>query len=531
MKKLFFLPLLVLVLGSAGAQTAAPVRLPMTLRAVTLYPGSAELQHRGELALPAGAVEVRLTGLSPQFNGASVQPEVSGAELDGVELLDDVAPAPGSVPGTLTDSLRVAQETVRRLLNEQTANAAERAFLEENRRVSPPATGNWLADVQRGAAYYRTRLAALAQRDIEIAGLLPPRQQAVAGLNQRAGLLPTDTKPQVVVLRLNLPRPATVRVDISYQLPNDGLTGWEPEYELRVRDTALTHLRVVSRARLRNYTGLPWRNVPVSLRTAEPAADVSRPRLDPWAVSFGRGGGQGEGRLDKFAVKAARDPDAATAPAADAPDLGARLQLPAPVTLAAKSARAFRLAEQTLPMHLEYLAVPKRAEQVFLVGKVTDWNQVNFLTETAQVFFRGAYMGETTLDTRAYTDTLVVALGRDPQLPLTRTKREDFESPTNGGSRQRIRLAYEITVKNTHAYPVRLRLLDQVPISQEKEITVKVLETSGAALDAPSGRLTWQFTLAPGATRKLPFSFQVEAPADREINLRHNREVHSLRSR
>ena len=165
------------------------------------------------------------------------------------------------------------------------------------------------------------------------------------------------------------------------------------------------------------------------------------------------------------------------------------------------------------------------------MGKVADWNRVNFLSETAKVFFQGGYVGETTLDTRAYTDTLEVALGRDPQVPLTRTKREDFAGPTNGGSRERTRLLYELNVKNTHSFPVRLRLLDQVPTSQEKEITVKVLEISGADLDPASGKLTWLFSLAPGATRKLPFSFAVEAPANKPINLRRNRYIKSPKFR
>ena len=190
-----------------------------------------------------------------------------------------------------------------------------------------------------------------------------------------------------------------------------------------------------------------------------------------------------------------------------------------------------KLAETLLPMRLEYLAVPKREEDVFLVGRVGDWNQVGFLSETAKVFYRGAYMGDTNLDTRAYSDTLEVALGRDPQVQLTRTKREDFAGPINGGSRERTRLRYEINVKNNHNYPVRLRLIDQLPVSQEKEITIKALTISGASLDDSSGKLTWVFTLPAGASRRFGVSFQVEAPADKTTNLRRDRSVKSPKFR
>jgi len=528
--KHFLCTLLLALVVAAGAQAQQPTRLTLPLREVTLFPSSAQLHHQGELALPAGPAVVRLVGLSPQISGPSVQAEVAGGELESVDLVVNTAAQPGTVPGTLTDSLRVAQTTLTGLLNEQTANAAEKTFLEENKRVSTTGAGNWLAEVQRGAAYYRARIAALARRDAEIALLLPAQKQQVEGLSQRAGLLPNpSSRPQVVVLRLNLARAATVRIGVTYQL-SGSYTGWQPEYELRVNETSATKLQVVSRARLTNASGLNWTNVPVSLRTATPASDVSRPSLDPWAVSFGRAGNEGEGRLDDFAVKGSGAAGTAGA-ASEAPDLGSRLTLRAPITLASSASQTFKLAEQTLPMRLEYLAVPKREEEVFLLGKVADWNQINFLAETAKVFFRGAYVGETTLDTRAYTDTLEVSLGRDPQVQLTRTKREDFESPISGGSRERTKLAYELNVKNTHSYPVRLRLLDQVPVTQEKEITVKVLEIGGALLEPASGKLTWVFTLAPGASRKLPFSFQVEAPADKNINLRRDRNIRSPKFR
>ncbi len=555
MKKHLLSPLFALL--TLGAMAQKPVSLNLPLRAVTLYPGSGELYHRGEIALPAGPTEVLLTGLSPRLLGPSVQPEVSGAELDGVDVVASARPLPGTVSGTLSDSLRMTKETIRQLLNEQTADTAEKAFLEQNKQVGlATKPKSWLTDVQRGAAYYRTRLAALAQREAEIAELLPIQQQLALVLGQRAGLLPVaPTKSQTVVLHLNLAQAGTVRIDLSYQLGNaDAATGWTPEYELRVSETNLRQLRVVSRARLRNFSGVAWANVPVLLRTTTPSAGTSQPRLDPWGIRFEGDEDDYESRKDKkmlMEISAAPQADMAVAepvaaPKTDIPGLGVRISLPEPVTLGLNAAQTFRLAEQTLPMRLEYLAVPKLEEEVFLVGRVADWNQVHFMTKTAKVFFRGGYVGEKTFDTRGSTDTLEVALGRDPEVQLTRVKRDDFEALTGGsrlkplvavgrgvvlavpatiGNRTKTRLAYEITVKNTHAYPVRLRLLDQIPVSQEREVTVKVLNIGGAALETASGKLTWLVTVPSGSSRRFPVAFSVEAPTNRPINLGRDRSI------
>ena len=56
--------------------------------------------------------------------------------------------------------------------------------------------------------------------------------------------------------------------------------------------------------------------------------------------------------------------------------------------------------------------------------------------------------------------------------------------------KRRVRLTYELNVRNRHAETVRLRLLDEIPISEEEKISVKLLKASGAQLDARTGMLT-----------------------------------------
>lgn len=516
-----------LLLGTLASHAQTSVRLP--LRTVTLYQdGGAELHHRGEVTLPAGPAEVLLTGLSPALYGTSVQAEAGGAELEDVEIVD--APrATGAMPGTLADSLRQTEVSLRRFQTEQAVLVAETEFLQQNRTLASITPGKWVEEARRSAAYYSERMGALAERDVVVKAQIVAQTALAQTLRQRMGLVPgAADRPRTVLLRLNVAHAGTVRLDVGYKLFESNASGWEPDYDLRVEEADLAHLRVVSRARLTNSSGLPWTAIPVTLRTAVPddaGNGIDRPTLDdPWSVS--RRQSIGEGRLDNFAVKGKGSNGTATTDATT-PELGTRLALAETVTLAPNATRSYKLAEQTLPLILEYLAVPKRDERVFLVGRIPQWYQVNFLAEDAKVFFRGAYVGETEVDTRAYADTLEVSLGRDPQVQLTRTKREDFENTvfTLGGNHLKTRLAYEINVKNTHPYPVRLRLLDQAPISQDKEVTVKVQEISGAVLDEKSGKLTWLFTLPAGASRRFRTAFTVDAPVGHRTSIRESRAI------
>ncbi len=518
--------LLAALLGFLGCAAVAqtPVRLP--LQSVTLTLNGAELHHRGEINLPAGTAELRLVGISAYADANSLQADVAGAELDAVERVAAAPLKPGTAPVTLLDSLRAAQARGKTLKREELVIAAEKEFLQQNRQMGSIKPGRWVEEAQRGAAYYSQRMGELTQRDAQVKEEQLAQTTLLAALNQRAGLSQAPAQATEVVLRLQVPKSGTVRLGVSYRVQGRG--EWEPAYELRVSESNLRQLRVLTRAVLSNSTGVDWTNVPVLLRNTAPANGIVQPALVPWGVSFGPGRGDGEGRLDNFAVKGSSNAGAAGAVPTTA-SMEDRLRLPDPVTLANGSTRTFRLDEQLLPLRLEYLAIPKKSESVFLVGKVADWNQVGFLGESAQVFFRGAYVGTARIDTRAFADSLEISLGQDPAVQLTRAKREDFVARASG--REKTRLVYEITAKNTLSYPVRVRLLDQLPVSQEKEIVVKVGDVGGAAIDQPSGKLTWTFSLAPGASRRLPVAFTVEAPEYEPTNLRSNRRVSAPKTR
>ena len=100
-----------------------------------------------------------------------------------------------------------------------------------------------------------------------------------------------------------------------------------------------------------------------------------------------------------------------------------------------------------------------------------------------------------------------------------RAKLEDKSSDVALNDKRRVRLTYELNVRNRHSEAIRLRLLDEIPISEEEKISVKLIEASGAQLEARTGMLTWLLTVPAGASQKVRFSFQVEYPKDKGVDL------------
>ena len=68
--------------------------------------------------------------------------------------------------------------------------------------------------------------------------------------------------------------------------------------------------------------------------------------------------------------------------------------------------------------------------------------------------------------------------------------------------------AFEIKVKNNKKSAVNIIVEDQIPISKNEDIIVKLIESPGAIFDAVSGKLKWILDVDGGksVSRKLVYS-------------------------
>ena len=174
--------------------------------------------------------------------------------------------------------------------------------------------------------------------------------------------------------------------------------------------------------------------------------------------------------------------------------------------------RATDMVEYELPAIYEYYCVPKLEEDAYLTAKIMDWDQYNFLEGEASLFFEGKYIGKSILDTRNTSDTLVVSLGRDSNVLVKREKKKEYSSRQFVGSNQKVGLAYEISIRNKKGLPISIVVEDQVPISNDKEITVDKLEDSHGEYDHNTGTLTWKKEIASGKTEIITLKYAVRYP-------------------
>ncbi len=177
------------------------------------------------------------------------------------------------------------------------------------------------------------------------------------------------------------------------------------------------------------------------------------------------------------------------------------------------------LKDLTIPSFYKYYSAPKLDQQSYLLAEVADWESLNLLPGEANIMFEGTYVGKTYIDPQSTLDTLNLTLGQDKRVVVKREKLKDFSSVKFLGANKKQVLTYELTVKNNKKEKIEMLLKDQFPISNNKDIEVELLESSGASVNQEVGVVTWKLELNPGEVRKYRISYSVKYPKDKSLNL------------
>jgi uncharacterized protein (TIGR02231 family) len=178
------------------------------------------------------------------------------------------------------------------------------------------------------------------------------------------------------------------------------------------------------------------------------------------------------------------------------------------------------LARYEIPADYEYLAVPVITPNVFLTAYVKDWEKYNLLSGEAQVFIEGTAVGKTLLNVSNISDTLHLSLGVDRGVVVERRLKREFSKRRFLKNKKSESREWVITLKNNKSTPVKIRLLDQIPVSVNSDIKVEVLDLSGGKLDREKGFVEWKLELQPGEKKEVLLKYIVKYPKYRNLQVK-----------
>ncbi len=507
---------------------ADPVPVTSVVEAVKVFRQGASVTRSATVALPAGVSEVHFPVLSPYLDERTVQVEVSrGFTLHSVsatrEFLSELPMPPAYM--SLQEQIEKLEAAIRKDKAATEVLKEEEGLLLANRQVGGQQNGLNATQLEQVAQYFRTRLSAIKTDRIVVEERLGENGRQLDKLKKQQAELRQRLRPDnalTVVVRLQAQTAGKADLRITYLVRN---AGWQSSYDLRVSDLTQP-LGIESKGEVFNRTGEDWEQVRLTLSTGDPSRQHTTPALYPWWIDFLQPVMAYEKAMRMEAGNVRGVPDAAAADMVAPEALAQSSENLTTMEFAIRDAFTIPadgkpytvlLEQRTAPAEYVHIAAPRVQPYAHLTATLRDFETYNLSSGKARIYYGQTFIGETWLDSRQSGDSLVLSLGADIGVAVSREKVKDKSSRNFFGNRVEESQGWVIRVRNNKSSPLRIRVLDQIPLSRQDDIKVEYETGPGASVSAETGVITWEYALSAGEQREDRFAYRVKYPKGKEI--------------
>jgi len=324
-------------------------------------------------------------------------------------------------------------------------------------------------------------------------------------------------------------------LEVSYVVSS---ASWTPLYDLQA-STSSNCINLAYLAEVTQNTGEDWTDVSLTLSTAKPGLGILPPKLEPWYIDVLRPLELTRmRRLSPLQVASVAMP----APASGENQTTIDTEQPEEnlvlaETLVAEvsregSAATFKLSSggnipsdgaphkttifhDDFPCSFEYVAVPRSLSFAYLQANVKNSTSgVTLLPGKANIFRDNTFVGITQLENVAPGQEFTLNLGIDEGLKIERNLVERQVDKKLIGNNRKITYGYQIVITNLQNQEANLKLTEQLPVSRNEQIKVRLSRSNPQIQLGEMGILEWAFTLPAHAIREIYYQFTVEHPPE-----------------
>jgi uncharacterized protein (TIGR02231 family) len=537
-----FLFLLVPTLPLAATAVNARSRID----AVTVYRSSARVVRGARVDLQPGPTRVLFDGLPDQLDDDSLRIEGKGsakARVFGVTVERVTADAAASADARgaeerleklqdedrgLEDRLRAAQARAKFVESLRSTYADERA---KNLALRDVSTKEW-RDV---AAFVEGELTAVSGEVRRLEGARRELGRRIA--QARADLDKVQAKrsqtTKTIAVEVEAEKAGAFEIALSYAV---SAAGWQPIWDARLAPEAGT-VELTFLGSVWQRTGEDWKEVALSVSTAQPARGLHVPQLDPRYLVRAE-------RPRPMAPKRSRTPGEAALPSAaraaapqmameDAEEpkmeltmaeatveqglLSAAFQAARRETVdGSGQARKVSLARFPLKAEVVRTAAPRVEAAAFLTAKAVNETGFPLLAGVAGVYVGDEFAGRAAIPATPPGGELELAFGADDRVEIDRKVLERRRESAGLISKDDVyRYRVRISVKNRYASQVAVKLLDLVPVSRDEKIRVELLEgTTAPTREDPErpGVRVYELSLASREEKVVELRYEIRFP-------------------
>jgi uncharacterized protein (TIGR02231 family) len=538
---------------SASAR-AGEVEAASKIDSVTVYPDAAIVSRLVEVDMPQGDSVLVFKNLPLALDPASLRFEGEGeAKMTIGAVETQVAPAEVKAPDNAVETRLTALRTEREGW-QSTIDAlqAKRAMIMRFSQAGPEKlspdskpldVGQWSAAwdaVAVGLAKLgddlRPALAKARALDGEIRALEAASQRPAEGQSARRS----------ASVAINAAAPTRATFKLSYRI---GDVGWRPAYDAALDTTAgAKTFSLTRRANLAQRTGEDWSDVALIVSTAQVARASDIPNVQPVSIDFWqpeqadeaapRVAGKfvgGVARAVPQTTAAAPEPapppkaapikaeEAATELQANA--YSAEFRVPGRISLASDGAeKSFVLARLNADPTLLVKTAPGLDQTAYLQAHFTDAEEAPLLPGEVSLHRDGAFIGQSRIAFVAPGDGADLGFGGDDKIKIQRAPVNRKENEPTWFNQTKIETReFKTNIKNLHDFPVKVQVIDQIPVSENTAISVELLPATTPPTEKQvadrRGVMSWTLDLAPGEAKDIRLAYRLKWPADRDVML------------
>lgn len=359
-------------------------------------------------------------------------------------------------------------------------------------------------------------------------------------LNKQLTQKKRDANCYVVTVDVEAAKSGKYPVEIRYF---EHSANWNPVYEIHTEDDNDT-LSIRLKGEISQGTNENWKQVKVVLFSGNPSVSGTIPELTPNRVNIYQpqifktaayaGNARGMARAMDYAVEeevaeadyeapmmamAAPMNDVVTASAVvKQNDTMMEYELTGLWDIKNDNKATADISTETIPCNYHIVAIPKLDDAGYLAAEVKTTDIEEILQSTANVYHKGAYLGEVYLNADMTKDTYDISLGRDESIRLKRNMKKKYTSNVVLKSQKKTEYEFELKIASTKNKSCKVTLSDQIPVSMDKSIVVEHTNISGGKLDEETGEIKWNFELEPSGTKTFNLAYSIAWPKDKMIN-------------
>jgi uncharacterized protein (TIGR02231 family) len=492
------------------------------LHKVTVYLVGAELNYRTKVSLPKGRSTLAFGSISQNIKENSVRVKIdNNVKIISVSFEDVKIISYEKQIKMKQDSLEMIENMLSRLSMEMKSYRIEKQLLTDNITRIGSSQNVTTAELLSATKMFREKLNELdniefkfIKEEQRLSSVKADLQEGKAKLMADQSLSEKSAKVKQLIIEVETKSDAASQVDMTYLVSD---AGWSPKYNVRAL-TDGTEIELEYRANVYNNSGINWKNVSVTLSTASTETKLIKPELGyAWSLDFNSNNqsnskATGEGNLSNKQLKN----DNVEFVSIEAPELDLYMNLDVDYDIPADNLpHMVSVGDFKLPSRYKYYAVPKVDDNVYLIAYINGWQKLNLIEGESSIYYNGAFLGNSFLDTKFSNTELEVSLGIEKGIQISKVKKEDKEAEKTIGTNRYTKLIYSIDVRNNKTKDIDIQITDQVPISQDSDIEIEVLNISDAKRDDETGKLTWNLTLKPNEFKKLLVEFSVKYPRNK----------------